>query len=59
MTYYNQLSGEIPPELGNLSELTELHLVGNQLAGCVPSSLSDQLNMGIRTWVVSGSVHDA
>ena len=40
----NQLSGEIPPELGNLANLTWLLLSENQLSGCVPSSLQNQLN---------------
>ena len=39
------MSGEIPPELGNLANLTRLDLSGNELSGCVPSSLSGQLNM--------------
>ena len=34
----NQLSGSIPPELGNLSE-TYLSLVGNQLSGSIPAAL--------------------
>ena len=33
----NQLSEEIPPELGNLANLTRLNLSDNQLSGCVPS----------------------
>ena len=32
----HQLSGEIPPELGNLTSLIWLGLHGNQLSGCVP-----------------------
>ena len=40
----NQLSGEIPPELGRLSKLENLHLNGNQLSGCVPSSLLGRLD---------------
>ena len=39
---FNALSGEIPPELGSLSNLTELLLYGNELSGCVPSSLEDE-----------------
>ena len=32
----NQLTGEIPPELGNLANLTELYLSGSQLSGGIP-----------------------
>ena len=39
----NELSGEVPPELGSLSNLESLRLNGNELSGCVPSSLEDQL----------------
>ena len=39
----NQLSGEIPPELGNLSNLASLWLRGNRLTGCVPEYLYDTL----------------
>ncbi len=37
----NRLSGPIPPELGNLTNLTELNLQGqnHQLSGCIPGSL--------------------
>ena len=41
----NQLSGEIPAELGNLANLESLRLRDNQLSGCVPSSLSGRLDM--------------
>jgi hypothetical protein len=37
----NQLRGEIPPELGKLSNLIALFLAGNQLSGCVPEGLRD------------------
>ena len=37
----NQLSGEIPPELGNLPRLTVLYLRGNGLSGCIPAELHD------------------
>ena len=39
----NQLSGQIPPELGNLYNLEDLYLGGNQLSGCVPSGLRNVL----------------
>ena len=32
----NQLTGEIPPEIGNLTHLTDLYLQGNQLNGLSP-----------------------
>ena len=35
--------GEILAELGSLSNLVELDLNGNDLSGCVPSSLEDDL----------------
>ena len=41
----NDLSGEIPPELGSLANLTDLLLQDNALSGCVPGSLEDQLNL--------------
>ena len=36
---HNQLSGEIPSELGGLSSLEDLNLGGNQLSGEIPSEL--------------------
>ena len=37
----NQLSGEIPPELGNLANLQGLDLYGNQLSGEIPLELGN------------------
>ena len=39
-----RLSGEIPTELGNLSRLAYLDLYDNDLSGCVPISLENQLD---------------
>ncbi len=38
---YNNLSGSIPPELGNLSNLVILQLESNQLSGTIPTELGD------------------
>ena len=35
------VDGEIPPELGGLSNLTGLGLSDNQLTGCIPEGLRD------------------
>ena len=35
------MTGEIPPELGGLSNLNLLRLLGNQLTGCIPEGLRD------------------
>ena len=40
---YKDLRGEIPAELGSLSNLVGLDLNGNDLSGCVPSRLEDDL----------------
>lgn len=42
---YNDLSGEIPAALGNLTSLQELHLHHNGLSGAIPSSLGLPPNM--------------
>ena len=39
------LTGEIPPELGSLSNLTELSLSDNQLDGPIPPELGDLSNL--------------
>ena len=41
----NQLSGGIPPELGNLANLTKLNLSGNQLSGEIPPELGNLANL--------------
>ena len=41
----NHLSGEIPRELGDLSNLTRLFLDGNQLTGPIPPELGDLSNL--------------
>ena len=41
----NRLTGVIPAELGNLSNLQSLHLSGNQLTGELPAELGDLSNL--------------
>jgi len=41
----NQLTGTIPPELGQLSNLTRLYLYSNQLCGKIPSELMNLTNL--------------
>ena len=41
----NALSGPIPPELGNLANLTWLYLGGNQLSGPIPPELGNLANL--------------
>ncbi len=42
---YNQLSGSIPPVLGNLNNLVSLILDFNQLSGTIPSELGHMTNI--------------
>ena len=41
--YNNNLSGELPETIANLSKLRRLSIYDNQLTGCVPNALRNQL----------------
>ena len=41
----NDLVGAIPPELGNLVNLTRLSLLANQLTGTIPSELGNLVSL--------------
>ncbi|CAM0879525.1 unnamed protein product [Alopecurus aequalis] len=38
---YNSLSGPLPPEVGSMTNLNKLILLGNQLSGQIPSSIGN------------------
>ena len=42
---YNQLTGGIPAELGNLANLQHLYLSGNELTGAIPAELGNLANL--------------
>ena len=46
----NNLTGELPAELGNLTNLTGLHLTQNALTGSIPSELGNLTNL-IALWL--------
>ena len=41
----NGLTGEIPPEIGNLTNLSDLRLYGNQLTGAIPPEIGNLTNL--------------
>ena len=43
----NSLAGPIPPELGNLANLTSLRLAGNKLTGSIPPELGNLANLTV------------
>ena len=43
--YNNELTGEIPPEIGNLTNLFYLNLGYNQLTGSIPSEIGNLTNL--------------
>ena len=45
LLYSNRLRGEIPPELGGLSELVTLSFYQNELTGTIPPQLGDLSNL--------------
>ncbi|KAK3404374.1 hypothetical protein EUGRSUZ_G00996 [Eucalyptus grandis] len=45
--FHNNLYGEIPPSIRNLSHLAELHLVGNQLSGTILPQLMNLTQLGL------------
>ena len=45
--FSNQLTGEIPPELGGLTSLQELSLWGNELTGTIPVELGNLTSLTI------------
>lgn len=51
----NNISGKIPPELGNLPKLQTLDLSNNRFSGFIPSSLN-QLNSLQYMWVFTVSM---
>ena len=55
----NQLNGEIPAELGNLSNLTVLNLAVNDLSGSIPASvgtLSELTELNLHSSGLSGPI---
>ena len=51
----NELTGEIPPEIGNLTNLTYLNLNNNQLTGEIPPEIGQLTNL-TQLWLVSNQL---
>ena len=45
ITNYNQLTGTIPVEIGNMINLTFLESGSNQLKGGIPSEIGNLINL--------------
>lgn len=45
------LTGKIPPELGNLTKLQELSLSNNKLSGTIPSELGNLANLKVKSYI--------
>ena len=43
----NNLTGTIPPEIGNLTQLSELWLYGNRLTGTIPEEIGNLTNLTV------------
>ena len=54
VTRGNQLTGEIPAELGNLANLQSLYLYNNQLTGEIPAELGNLANL-LFGWISAGT----
>lgn len=55
----NQISGSIPPEIGNLNTLTNLNLGDNNISGSIPSelgNLSNLTNLDLGNNNISGAI---
>ncbi|NWF90019.1 MAG: T9SS type A sorting domain-containing protein [Ignavibacteriaceae bacterium] len=55
---WNNLVGQIPPEIGNLTELTYLSLIQNKLSGPIPHEIGN-LNKLVRLFLSSNQLSDS